>query len=63
MYGWFKLQFLLSKGFWNGTNSFYIYFEGGGFCGNSNYNPNDKDTPLKSIYERKNTLLGGNKFD
>ena len=56
-------KFLLSKGFGNGTNSFYIYFEGGGFCGDNNYNPNDKDAPLKSCYERKDTPLGSNKFD
>ena len=56
-------KFLFSKGFGNGTNSFYIYFEGGGFCGDSNYNPNDNDAPLKCCYLRKDTPLGSNKFE
>ena len=56
-------KFLFSKGFGNGTSSFYIYFEHGGFCGDSNYNPQDNNAPIKSCYERKNTALGSNKFD
>ena len=48
-------KFLLSKGSGNGTSSFYIYFEGGGWCGG--------DNPLISCYKRKNTPLGSNKFD
>ena len=56
-------KFLYSKGFGNGTNSFYIYFEGGGFCGDNNYNPNDNNSPLKSCFIRKDTALGSNKFD
>ena len=56
-------KFLFSKGFGNGTNSYYIYFEGGGFCGDSNYNPNDIDAPLKCCFDRKDTALGSNKFD
>ena len=56
-------KFLFSKGFGNGTNSFYIYFEGGGFCGDNNYNPKDNNAPLKSCFIRKDTALGSNKFD
>ena len=56
-------KFLFSKGFDNGTSSFYIYFEGGGFCGDNNYNPNDNNSPLKSCFIRKDTALGSNKFD
>ena len=56
-------KFLFSKGFGNGTNSFYIYFEGGGFCGDNNYNPKDNNAPLKSCFIRKDTPLGSNKFD
>ena len=56
-------KFLFSKGFGNGTNSFYIYFEGGGFCGDNNYNPKDNNAPLKSCLIRKDTALGSNKFD
>ena len=55
-------KFLFSKGFGNGTNSFYIYFEGGGFCGDKNYDPNNNDAPLESAYNRRNTRLGSNKF-
>ena len=56
-------KFLFSKGFGNGTNSFYIYFEHGGFCGDSNYNPNDNESPQKGCYIRKDQPLGSNKFD
>ena len=56
-------KFLFSKGFDNGTNSFLIYFEGGGFCGDNNFNPNDEYAALKSCYNRKDTSLGSNKFD
>ena len=56
-------KFLFSKGWGNGTSSFYIYFEGGGFCGDNNYNPNDNDAPLKCCFKRKNVELGNNKFN
>ena len=56
-------KFLFSKGWGNGTNSFYIYFEGGGFCGDNNYNPKDNDAPLKCCFNRKNVELGNNKFN
>jgi hypothetical protein len=56
-------KFLFSKGFGNGTNSFYIYFEGGGFCGDNNYNPNNNDSPLECCYKRKNIELGSNKIN
>ena len=56
-------KFLFSKGSGNGTNSFYIFFEQGGFCGDNNFDPKDNDTPQKCCMIRKNTALGSNKFD
>ena len=55
-------KFLFSKGFGNGSNSFYIYFESGGFCGDKNYDPKDNDAPLKDCYDKRNSQLGSNKF-
>jgi len=56
-------KFLFSKGSGNGTNSFYIFFEQGGFCGDNNFDPKDNDTPQKCCMIRKNKALGSNKFD
>lgn len=56
-------KFLFSKGSSNGTNSFYIFFEQGGFCGDNNFDPKDNDTPQKCCMIRKNATLGSNKFD
>ena len=55
-------KFLFSKGFGNGSNSFYIYFESGGFCGDKNYDAKDNDAPLKDCYDKRNSQLGSNKF-
>ena len=55
-------KFLYSKGFGNGTNSFYIYFEAGGFCGDENYDPKNEEAPLQLCEKRITNRLGTNKF-
>ena len=55
-------KFLFSKGFENGTSSFYVYFESGGFCGDNNFNPNNDSSPLESCLNKFGTRQVSNNF-
>ena len=55
-------KFLLSKGFGNGTDSFLLFFEQGGFCGDNDYESDNIYTVLPSCKRKQSNPLGTNKF-